>query len=168
MNVGRLFFLSVLLLLLQIMVFNHINLNHTINPYLYISLVFIFPLSKNRFIFLISTFIYGLVLDFFSDTGGIHTFSIVFIAYVRLFFIKLFFKKGSTNYISFDMNSEPFAKMFNYVVTLTFTHHFILFSLDNFSIRNMGMVLENTIYSGTLTLILYFLGSHILRKKQRH
>ena len=167
MNKQRLLLWSVLLLLLQIVILNHINLYHSINPYLYIALIFIFPLSENRFTFLISVFIYGLVLDFFSDTGGIHTFSTVFIAYTRLFFIRLFFKKENIDYFLFDLNSEPFGQVFNYVAVLTLTHHFILFSLDNFSTKNIAIVLENTLYSGTLTLSLYFLISYLFMRKQR-
>ena len=50
----------------------------------------------------------------------------------------------------------------------TIIHHFILFSLDNFSFNNLNIVLLNTLYSSIFTLVLYFLGSYILRKKQLH
>ena len=130
MNKLRIFFWSILLLLLQILVLNNINFSHTINPYLYITFIFIFPLKKNRFIFLFFTFVYGLILDFFSDTGGIHAFSLLFVAYIRLFFIKLFFKKGNIDYLLFNLNSEAFGQVFNYILTLTLIHHFILISLD--------------------------------------
>ena len=165
MNKLRIFFWSILILLLQILVLNNINFSHTINPYLYITFIFIFPLKKNRFIFLFFTFLYGLILDFFSDTGGIHAFSLLFVAYIRLFFIKLFFKKGNIDYLLFNLNSEAFGQVFNYILTLTLIHHFILISLDNFSFHNMEIILLNTLYSSTFTLVLYFLGSYILRKK---
>tara|TARA_B100000795_G_C22790260_1_gene436604 strand:+ start:1031 stop:1537 length:507 start_codon:yes stop_codon:yes gene_type:complete len=166
MNKLRIFFWFILILLLQVFVLNNVNFSNSINPYLYVSFIFIYPLNKNRFLFLFFTFIYGLTLDFFSDTGGIHAFSLLFVAYTRLFFIKLFFKKNNIDYLLFNLHSEVFGQMFNYVVTLTVIHHFILISLDNFSFQNMGTVLLNTLYSSTFTLLLYFLGSYILRKKQ--
>ncbi len=166
MNKFKIFLLAIFLLLLQIFVLNNINYSHSINPYLYITIIFIFPLYKNRFIILLVSFFYGLTLDFFTDTGGIHAFSLLFIAYLRLFFIKLFFKKKKIDYLLFNLHSEAFGQVFNYVVTLTVIHHFILISLDNFSFQNTGTVVLNTLYSSTFTLVLYFLGSYIFRKKK--
>lgn len=160
------FLWSIVLLFLQIFVFNNINFSGYINPYLYITFVFIFPLSKNRFAFLLLAFLYGLTIDFFSDTGGIFAFSLLCIAYLRLLFIRIFFKKTELDYLLFNLHSEQFGQVFNYVVTLTVIHHFILISLDNFSFNNLGMVFLNTLYSSIFTLVLYFLGSYIFRKKQ--
>ncbi len=168
MNKIRVFLWIIIILLLQILVLNNVNFSQHINPYLYISFIFLFPLNKNRFVFLFAAFIYGLTLDFFSDTGGIHAASLLFVAFVRLYFIKLFFKKNNIDYLLFNLHSEAFGQVFNYVVTLTIIHHFVLFSLDNFSVHNMNIVFLNTLYSSIFTLVLYFLGSYILRKKQLH
>ena len=156
----------VLIFFLQVLVLNNINFSNYINPYLYVAFVFIFPLSQNRFPVLILAFLYGLSIDFFSDTGGIHAFALLFVAYFRLLFIRLFFKKSEIDYVLFSLRNESFGAVFNYVVTLTFIHHFILLSLDNFSLQNFGNVFLNAIYSTLFTLILYFLGSYIFRKKQ--
>ena len=84
MNNFSIFFWAVFLLLLQIFVLNNINFFSSINPYLYVAIIFIFPLYKNRFIILIFSFLYGLALDSFTDTGGIHAFSLLFVAINRL------------------------------------------------------------------------------------
>ena len=156
----------VFIFLIQVLVLNHINFSGYINPYLYVAFIFLFPLNKNRFPFLIIAFFYGLGIDFFSDTGGIHAFSLVFAAYLRILFIRLYFKKTDIDYLLFRLNKEPFGQVFNYVVTLTFIHHLVLLTLENFSFQNLGTVLLNVIYSCIFTLLLYFLGSYIFRKKQ--
>ncbi|MFY0629779.1 MAG: rod shape-determining protein MreD [Flavobacteriaceae bacterium] len=166
MNKVAVFIWAILILLLQVFVLNNINFSGYINPYLYITFIFIYPLNKNRFAFLFFAFLYGLSIDFFSDTGGIHAFSLLSVAYLRLFFIRLFFKKTEIDYLLFNLHSEQFGQVFNYVVTLTLIHHFILISLDNFSFNNLGGVFLNTLYSSIFTLIIYFLGSYIFRKKQ--
>ncbi len=158
-------FLFIALLLLQVFVLNNVLFLGFINPYLYIAFVFSFPLRENRIPFLFYCFLLGLGVDFFSDTGGIHAFSIVLIAYLRLFFIKLYFRKVTTDYPFFKLNLEPFGKVFNYVVTLTIIHHLIYFSFANFSFQNFPNVLLNTLYSSIFTLILYFLGTYIFMKK---
>ena len=166
MNRIALIFWLILIFFLQVTVLNNINFSGYVNPYLYIAFVFLFPLDKNLFPFLIGCFLYGLGIDFFSDTGGIHAFSLVFVGYLRLLFIRLYFKKTEIDYLLFNLRNEAFGSVFNYVVTLTFIHHLILLSLDNFSFQNLGSVFLNTIYSTIFTLILYFLGSYIFRKKQ--
>ncbi|MEX6627097.1 rod shape-determining protein MreD [Tenacibaculum salmonis] len=158
-------FLFVFLLLLQVLVLNNILFLGYINPYLYIVFVFLYPLNKNRLPFFISSFLLGLCVDAFCNSGGIHAFSILFIAYIRLSFVKAIFKKNEGDYLLFDLKLETFGQVFNYTVILTLIHHFILFSLINFSFYNIPKVLMNTLYSSIFTLTLYFLGSFIFRKK---
>jgi rod shape-determining protein MreD len=152
------------LLFLQVLVLNNINFLGYINPYLYISFVFLYPLKQNRFSFLFFSFMLGLFVDFFSDSGGIHAFSTLFIAYIRLFFIKLYFRKLPVDYPFFNLKSESFGKVFNYVVTLTIIHHLIYFSFANFSFQNLSMVLLNTLYASIFTLILFFTSNYIFTK----
>jgi hypothetical protein len=83
-----------------------------------------------------------------------------------LFFIKVFFRKFEVDFPFFQLNLEPFGKKFNYVVTLTLLHHFLLFSFANFSFNNISQVILNTVYSSIFTLILYFLSIYIFSKKQ--
>ena len=163
LNNGLLF---IILLLLQVFVLNNIHFLGFINPYLYIAFVFLFPLRENRFSFLFFSFLLGLCIDFFSDSGGIHAFSILLIAYLRLFFIKVYFRKLPADYDFFNLRSEAFSKVFNYVVTLTVIHHLVYFSFINFSFQNISMVLLNTLYSSIFTLILFFLGTFIFTKSQ--
>lgn len=158
--------LFILLLLIQVVVLNNINFLGFINPYLYIAFVFLYPLNENRFLFLFLSFLLGLSVDFFSDSGGIHAFSILFIAYLRLFFVKIYFRKLPADYPFFNLRAEPFGKVFNYVVTLTVIHHIIYFSFANFSFQNISTVLLNTLYASIFTLILFFSGTYIFTKSQ--
>lgn len=159
-------FLFIFLLLLQVLVLNNIRFLEYINPYLYITFVFLYPLQENRFKFLFFSFLLGLGVDFFSNSGGIHAFSIVFIAYFRLLLIKTIFKKSSQDYKLFNFKQEAFGNVFNYIIILTVTHHFLLFCLTNFSLQNFSQVLLNTITSSIFTLILFFLGYNLFKSKQ--
>ena len=162
----RIILLFFLLLFLQVFVLNNINFLGYINPYLYIAFVFYYPLKEKRFTILFLSFLLGLLVDFFPDSGGIHAFSLLTIAYLRVFFIKLYFKKVPVDFPFFKLKAEPFGKVFNYVVTLTLIHHFILFSFSNFSFQNFTDVLSNTLFSGIFTLILFFLSSYIFIKEE--
>ena len=158
--------LFLFVVLLQVLILNNVLFLGYVNPYLYIIFLFLFPLKKDRFRFLFIAFLLGLSIDVFSDSGGIHAFSTLTIAYFRLFFIKVFFSKYEVDYPFFDLSLEPFGKKFNYVATLTLIHHFILFSFANFSFHNFSQVLLNTLYSSVFTLLLYFPIVYIFSKKQ--
>jgi rod shape-determining protein MreD len=159
-------FLFFSLLSLQVIVLNNVLFLGYINPYLYVAFVIFYPLKKERYLFLFLSFLLGLSIDFFSDSGGINAFSLLFIAYIRLFFIRVIFKKTEQDYLLFDLYQEPFGKVFNYVIILIVIHHFILFSLANFSTQNFSGVLSNTLYSSIFTSVLFFLGTYIIRKKK--
>ncbi|SEB67387.1 rod shape-determining protein MreD [Tenacibaculum sp. MAR_2009_124] len=161
----QLILLFLFFILLQVLVLNNILLFGYINPYLYISFIFIFPLSQKRIPFLTVSFFLGLCIDMFSNSGGIHAFATLFIAYIRLFLVRAIFKKTESDYLLFNLRLETFDKVFNYVAILTVLHHFILFSFINFSFNNFSSVIINTLLSTLFTLILYFLGSFIFRKK---
>lgn len=150
---------------LQVLLLNKILLFDYINPYLYVVFVFIYPLKENKFPILSYSFLLGLLIDFFSDTGGIHALSLLFIAYIRSYFIKLYFKKDSSDFQDFNLKDETFGNKFNYVTTLTIIHHFIYFSFANFSFHNFDKVLLNTLYSAIFTLILFFLGNSIFSRE---
>ena len=165
-NLYNIIFLFLSLLFLQVFILNNVLFLGYINPYVYIAFVIFYPLKKERYLFLFLSFLLGLAIDFFSDSGGINAFSLLFIAYIRLFFIRVIFKKTEPDYLLFDLDQEPFGKVFNYVIILIVIHHFILFSLANFSTQNFSSVIVNTLYSSIFTSVLFFLGTYIIRKKK--
>ena len=158
--------LFIFLLCLQVLVLNNILFYGYINPYLYISFIFLYPLKNNRYLFLFLSFLLGLFVDFFSGDGGIHAFATLFIAYIRLFFIRIIFQKNANDNPFFKLKLEPIGKAVNYVTILTVIHHFILFSFANFSFNNFIGVLSNTLFSSIFTIILYFTSVFIFNKKQ--
>jgi rod shape-determining protein MreD len=165
-RVYYLFFLFISLVLLQVLILNNVLLFGYVNPYLYISFIFIFPFKKNKFPVLSIAFLLGLLVDLFSDSGGAHAFATTFIAYLRPNFFRTIFQKTELDYEFFSLQQESFGKVFNFIVILTFIHHFLLFTLLNFSFQNFLYVITNTLLSGIFTLVLYFLGTFIFSRKQ--
>jgi rod shape-determining protein MreD len=160
-----LLFVFISLVLIQVLVLNNILLFDKVNPYIYIAFIFIYPFKKNRFPIISLAFLLGLFIDMFSDSGGVHAFSTTFIAFIRPYFFRTIFQKTELDYEFFDLKLESFGKVFNFIVILTFIHHFLLFSLLNFSFQNFFYVISNTFLSGIFSLVIYFLGSFILSRK---
>lgn len=154
----------ILLALFQVILFNHINFLGYINPYVYIIFIFFFPIKNNRPLFIFLSFLLGLTIDMFSDTGGIHAAASVFIAYARPVFLKFAFgTMYEHNNVKF--NNTDFGAKLVYIALLTLLHHIILFSLEIFSISRILMMLQKTLFSGIFTILMITLLSIIFSRK---
>lgn len=156
----------VLFILSQVLIFNNINLFDYINPFIYIAFVFYYPLKKEKATFLFLSFLLGLCIDFFSDTGGINAAATLFIAYVRLPILSAILRKSDFDYLLFNIRSISFVKAFLYISSLTFIHHIILFSLDYFSLNEFGSVISKATMTTIFTVFLIFIGIILFTKKK--
>ncbi|MFD2725312.1 rod shape-determining protein MreD [Hyunsoonleella rubra] len=156
----------VLLVLFQGILFNHINFLGYINPYIYILFIIFFPVKNNRLAFIFISFLLGLTIDMFADSGGIHAAASVTIAYVRPVFLKFAFGSMYEHQnIKFD-NTDFSAKVV-YIGILTILHHIILFSLEIFNISNILSILQKTLFSGIFTILMIVLLSIIFSRKTK-
>ena len=154
------------LLFLQVLVFNHMNIFGHINPLVYISWVFLFPFRKKRSLFLILSFLLGISIDFFSDSGGINAFAITFIAYLRLPILLAILRKSDFDYVQFNLRSISINKAFLFIATLTIIHHFIVFSLEYFSFNAILSIISNIILTSVFTILISVLGIILFTKKK--
>ncbi|MDH3381286.1 MAG: rod shape-determining protein MreD [Flavobacteriaceae bacterium] len=155
------------LVFLQILIFNNINLFGYLNPYPYIAFVFLFPFKKERSALLIFSFLIGLTIDFFTDSGGIHAASTLFIAYFRLYFVQLILRKSEFEYYTFQITSISVDKVLVYFFVLILIHHFLMFSLEFFDIQSFFEILKRTLLSTIFTFLVTTFGYYILVSKNR-
>lgn len=154
----------VLLVLFQVILFNHINFLGFINPYIYLIFIIFYPIKNNRLLFIFLSFLIGLTVDMFSDSGGIHAAASVCIAYARPVFLKFAFgTMYEHNNVKF--NNTDFVARLIYIALLTLLHHIVLFSLEIFSISRILMVLQKTLCSGIFTILMITLISIIFSRK---
>lgn len=157
-------FRFIVLVLLQGLVFNHINLFNYINPFIYILFIFLFPVRKNIAPFLITSFLLGLSIDFFSDSGGIHAAASTAIAFIRLPYLKFVLGKSDFDFLLFHLGGIPLSKAVVFISGLTFVHHFIVFSLEYFSFNEFAVILSKTFYTSLLTIFLSILALLLFSK----
>jgi rod shape-determining protein MreD len=143
----------VLLLLVQVVICNNINFLGYINPYIYIIFIFLFPIKENRLILLIVSFILGMLVDMFSDSGGVHAASAVFLAYSRPILLKTSFGM-LYEHQSVKFSNTELGSLITYVSFGTLLHHFVLFSLEVFNISNILLILKKTLFSSIFTIII--------------
>ena len=73
---------------------------------------------KNRNLFLILSFLLGISIDFFSDSGGVNAFAITFIAYFRLPILMTVLRKSDLDYAQFNLKTLSFNKIIYYLLLI--------------------------------------------------
>ena len=142
-----------LLLLMQVLLFNHINFLGYINPYIYIAFILFFPFTAKQTLLIFSSFVLGLSIDIFSDSEAIHAAASVFIAYLRPSILKISFGV-SYQHNSVHLNQARFSQIVTYVATMVIMHHLMLFTLDVFNLLHILLILKSTLFSGIFTVVL--------------
>lgn len=151
---------------LQVLVLNHINFLGYINPYIYILFIVLFPVKNNRTLFIFLSFLLGLTIDIFTDSGGIHAAACVSIAYVRPIVLKFSF--GTIyEYQTIKFDTVEFSSKFTYIVIMTVIHHLILFSLEIFNISKVILTFQKTLFSSIFTIILCIMITIIFSRKTK-
>ena len=153
---GELSLRFIALLLVQVVVCNNINFLGYINPYIYIVFIFLFPIRDSRIVLLLISFLLGMLVDMFSDSGGVHAAAAVNLAYARPLLLKMSFGM-LYEHQSVKFSNTDIGSLITYVGLGTLLHHFILFSLEVFNISNILLILKKTLFSGIFTIILSIL-----------
>jgi len=141
------------LVLVQVLLLNHINFLGFINPYLYPLFILVYPLTGNKTTLIFLSFLLGLTLDIFGDSGGIHAAACVFIAWIRPVILKYSFG------VSYQLNTlkistAPLSKQIVYIITMVLFHHLVLFSMEIFNVSHILLILKSTLFSGIFTVVL--------------
>lgn len=144
------------LLLVQVVICNNINFFGFINPYIYIIFIFLFPIRDSRLILLTVSFLLGMMVDMFSDSGGVHAAASVSLAYVRPLLLKVSFGM-LYEHQSVKFSNTALGSLIGYVALGTLIHHFILFTLEVFNIGNILLILKKTLFSSIFTVIVSIL-----------
>ncbi|MEH6659443.1 rod shape-determining protein MreD [Leeuwenhoekiella marinoflava] len=146
----------VFLILVQIAIFNHINFLGYINPYPYLLFVILFPIGDNRGLLLFLSFLLGLSVDMFSNSGGMHAASCVTVAFLRPWILQSIFGIAY-EYNAVKISKAAFGERALYISILVFTHHLLLFFLESFNFSDIIYILKKTLFSGAFTMLLCLL-----------
>jgi len=113
-------------ILVQVYVLNKIpHLHRYIIPYIYFLFILWLPFSLSRVGLLLVGFVTGLILDYFTQTPGLHAAACVLIAYIRPFIISVLIPKDTAefNYREPSPRGMGWAPYSVYVFVLTLLHH---------------------------------------------
>jgi rod shape-determining protein MreD len=151
----------ILLILLQVLLFNNIQFSGYVNPYVYIMFILLLPVEIPSWLLLLLSFTTGLIIDFFSGSPGMHSSATVLAGFVRPYILRIVSPKDG-----YEPGSDPsmviygFRWFLSYTLLVVLIHHTTLFYLEVFRFaeffRTMLRVLFSTLFSVTFILLIEF------------
>lgn len=159
-------FRFVILLTIQILIFNNINLFGYINPYPYILFILLYPVNGNKSVLLLSSFAIGLILDLFLNSDGIHASASLILAYIRPSLFKFSFGL-SYEYQTVKIADKLSPERVTFLFLAVLVHHFILFSLEYFRLNLIFEVFLVTLSTTLFTLLFCLLIIFLIKPSKR-
>jgi rod shape-determining protein MreD len=160
-SVIRYFIIFIILMFLQVMLFNNIQFSGYINPYVYLMLILLLPVEIPSWLLLIISFITGLTVDFFSGTPGMHASASVLAGFSRPYALRIIsprdgYEPGATP----SMEIYGFRWFLLYTVTIVLIHHFALFYMEVFRFTDFFRTFLRVILSSIFSTIFILLAEY--------
>lgn len=159
-------FRFILLFALQILIFNNIPIFGYSIPYVYVIFILLLPFEINKVFLLILGFISGIIIDFSTNSPGVHASATLTLAFARPYILaKLSPRQG------YDINSSPiiadygFKWFMQYALICVFIHHFILFFNLSFTFDDSLFLTFRAIINIFITMLLIVLSQYFVYKK---
>lgn len=156
----------VLLIAAQILIFDNIHFNGYINPFPYILFIILYPVNGNKYGLLISSFLLGLTIDYFLNSGGVHAASSVLLAFVRPSIFKFSFGL-SYEYQTVRLNDSLTPERFSFIFLAVVIHHLALFVLEVFTFEYLWDIVLKTLVSTVFTIIICILIIYLIKPNKR-
>lgn len=156
----------IVLILLQIFLFDNIRLGGYMNPYVYVMFILLLPFNISGWGLLASSFILGFFIDIFYNTLGMHSAACVLMASLRPVILKIYSPKdGYESGIQPGIKNYGLSWFLKYSASLIFIHHFMLFTLEVFRLAEFHHTFLRIILSTFLSIIVIALSQFIFFRK---
>lgn len=152
----------IVLILLQLFLFNNIQFSGYVNPYVYIMFILLLPIDIPSWFLLIISFFTGLIIDIFMGTPGMHTSATVLAGFIRPYLLRIISPREG-----YEASSDPsvlvygFQWFFIYTSIIVLFHHTLLFYLEIFRLTDFMntflRVLLSSLFTVTFILLLEFI-----------
>jgi len=161
-RIPRLAIMFILLILLQVLLFNNIQFSGYVNPYIYLMFILLLPVEMPGWLLLLLAFFTGLIMDFFTSSPGMHASATTLAGFVRPYVLRLISPRDG-----YEAGSSPsmliygFRWFLMYTLIIVLVHHTALFYFEVFRFtdffRTLLRVLLSSGFSIAFILLLEFM-----------
>lgn len=163
-SILRYLLITVILILLQVLLFNNIQFSGYVNPYIYIMIILLLPAVLPSWLLLIIAFFTGLTIDLFSGSPGMHASATLLAGFSRPYVLRLISPRDGYESGS-DLSMETYGTRWFlvYTVIIVLIHHLTLFYLEVFRFADFFRTLLRVILSSAFTVGFIFLAEYYRR-----
>ena len=136
------------------------------SPFIYPIFIFLLPIKISNIRLLLLSFVMGLTVDIFSNTGGIHAAASVFIAYLRPSLLNNLMPGGKLeDQAQPDMEKLGLVSFLIYVGSLLLIHHYLVNLLDVYSFRDFWYTFTKSLLSSIFAIIIVLMYVQVFKRK---
>ncbi len=161
---------AIIFILVQVFILNKIPpLHQFITPYLYFLFILWLPYRTSRPALTFIGFIYGLSLDYFLKTPGLHAAACCLVAYLRPFVINILISKEDSgfNYTSPAPSSMGWSQYMVYAFVLSLAHNSWLVFLEWLQLKNFLYLTGKIIATTGVSFLLILITEGLFYRKQK-
>ncbi|MDE6249260.1 MAG: rod shape-determining protein MreD [Paramuribaculum sp.] len=160
---------GLLLVIAQVVVFNHICLFGVAVPFAFIYIVLRLPLTMSVNWVMTIAFIMGLIVDVFSDTPGMNTLACTILATTRKTVVRLYFpREDDLADPQLTLRTLGTATYLKYVISMALIYCALIFIIEAFDFFNPLRLVLRIICSTALTsLVLIGIDSLTLQQREK-
>ncbi|MBP5327427.1 MAG: hypothetical protein J6Y98_05910 [Bacteroidales bacterium] len=164
-NIGR----FILLMGLQILVFNNIYLGGYITPCIYLLFIAMLPTNTGKIATLIISFGTGLIIDIFTNMAGFHTFACTAAGFLRIIWLdKIILHDNDEEIETPSIRNGSYQQFAVYLFLLLLAFNLIYHTLLIFDMREFFGILISALLSTLVTWILSILYQTILIRDKKN
>lgn len=157
-QIGRYIFV----MLLQVLLFDQLQLWGVCHPYIYILCLMMMPITLPHNVDMLIGAGVGLLMDVFCNSLGVHTAACILLMFIRPYLIGAIVNDKDRLNEQISLRSIGMEALIKYVVILVLVHHLMVFMLAAWSWSHFGFVLLETLVSSIITCLI-ILGYNILK-----
>lgn len=156
----------ILMIMLQLLLFNNIQFSGYINPYIYVMAILILPAAIPSWILLIISFFTGFILDLFMGSPGMHASATLLAGFSRPYVLRLISPRdGYESGKDLSMASYGIQWFLFYTVIIVFIHHLTLFYLEVFRFADFFRTMLRVLLSSLTTIGFILLAEYYWKGK---
>jgi rod shape-determining protein MreD len=153
-----------LIMVLQVLLFDQLQLWGACHPYIYVLCLLMMPITLPHSVDMLIGAFAGFIMDIFCNSLGVHMAACILLMYIRPYLIGVIVNDKDRLNEQISLHAIGMEALLKYTVIMVLIHHLTVFSLAAWSWSHMGFVLLETIVSSTITILLV-IGYNVLRYK---
>ena len=154
----------IIVMVLQVLLFNQLQLWGVCHPYIYVLCLLMMPITLPHSASMLIGAGAGLIMDVFCNSLGVHTAACILLMFIRPYLIGLIVNDKDRLNEQISLRAVGMEALIKYVVIMVIIHHLTVFLLAAWSWQHIGFVLMETLVSSLITISI-IIGYNALKYK---